>query len=395
MGRERMIKKGPDQKNYLKRAPEGKVPYDPRALASFRILGLQKKAGNQAVLDLLKSTLTRKGSGAEQGEEYEREAERKASGFLKPRGGKTLPGMDQNAERCSPPVEARLPPPIRTRFENGLGSAFGDVRIHRGAEADRLTRATKARALTVGQDIFFREREYHPETAEGRRLLAHELSHVIQQKAWAAKMGEAGLLGLQRQPEGESPEKTASEEGKEGQGMEFASSICQTLGVATTGLHIGELAIHSLETLADWATLAEGLALFVESMIAVLEAMEAGRKWGGVMGASYAIVAIAHGQEPPPPGKWMAEDAREGWDRQASQVKNAMREALTKNPKIFLASLARIKKMDPNQALDQVYLYLCEEQLQQTFLFFKIGGGLYRRATEVRLKWPGPEMDFR
>jgi hypothetical protein len=396
MGREKIITKAPVQQSRVNRTPQITAHYDPGSPTPHPILGLQKTAGNRAVLDFLKRGLAR--SGMPEGElegQYEREADRKASGDFIGQGNKPLPVMDKKEESSPPAGDGPLPSSIRTRFETGLGSPFGEVRIHHGAEADRLSRAAKARALTVGRDIYFRKGEYDPETMPGRKLLAHELTHVVQQRASAATLEESLRLPVQRKPEGETAEKSASEEIEEGKGMEFASSICQSLGVATASLHIQELAVHSLETLAEWATLAEGLALFVESMIAVLEAMEAGRKWGGVMGASYAIVAIAHGQEPPPPGKWMAEDAREGWDAQASKVKNAMKDALQKNPRAFLASMARIKKMDPNQALDQVYLYLCEEQLQQTFLFFKIGGVLYRRATEVRLIWPGPEMGFR
>jgi hypothetical protein len=74
----------------------------------------------------------------------------------------------------------------------GMGSAFGnsfdDVRIHDDDGAAALARSVAARAFTVGTDIFFGAGEYRPVTVAGGRLLAHELTHVIQQRG-AAKRG--------------------------------------------------------------------------------------------------------------------------------------------------------------------------------------------------------------
>ncbi|MCI0564120.1 MAG: DUF4157 domain-containing protein, partial [Nitrososphaera sp.] len=66
-----------------------------------------------------------------------------------------------------------------------MGSAFGvnfnKVRVHTDQRADTLNRALNARAFTTGQDIFFRQGEYSPGSLSGRELLAHELTHVVQQ----------------------------------------------------------------------------------------------------------------------------------------------------------------------------------------------------------------------
>ena len=61
-----------------------------------------------------------------------------------------------------------------------------DVRLHTGPDAGRAAQAVNARAFTVGSDIVFGEREFAPETDSGRRLLAHELAHVAQQRAGVA-----------------------------------------------------------------------------------------------------------------------------------------------------------------------------------------------------------------
>ncbi len=74
-----------------------------------------------------------------------------------------------------------LPVNEQAFFESRLGSDLGGVHIHADAEAARLSTALSARAFTVGKDIFFGSGEYRPGTTSGRRLLAHELAHVLQQ----------------------------------------------------------------------------------------------------------------------------------------------------------------------------------------------------------------------
>ena len=69
----------------------------------------------------------------------------------------------------------------RSFLEPRFGRELGHLRIHADSEADSLSRSLKARAFTVGRDIFFREGEYRPATERGRRLLAHEVTHTLQQ----------------------------------------------------------------------------------------------------------------------------------------------------------------------------------------------------------------------
>ena len=67
-------------------------------------------------------------------------------------------------------------------LEHDMGSALNDVRVHTDATANALARAVSARAFTVGSDIFFASGEYQPGTADGNRLVAHEVAHVLQQR---------------------------------------------------------------------------------------------------------------------------------------------------------------------------------------------------------------------
>jgi hypothetical protein len=69
----------------------------------------------------------------------------------------------------------------REHFESTLGVSFDDVRVHADSQADSLARSVSARAFTTGTDIYFAASQYRPGTIEGDRLIAHELTHVIQQ----------------------------------------------------------------------------------------------------------------------------------------------------------------------------------------------------------------------
>lgn len=69
----------------------------------------------------------------------------------------------------------------RAYFEPRFGHDFSQVRVHSGAAVERSARDVNARAYTVKHDIVFGPREYAPATSAGKRLLAHELAHVVQQ----------------------------------------------------------------------------------------------------------------------------------------------------------------------------------------------------------------------
>ena len=70
---------------------------------------------------------------------------------------------------------------VRGRMERAFGSDFSGVRVHTDAQSDRLNKSIQARAFTTGQDVFFRQGEYQPTDRGGQELLAHELTHVVQQ----------------------------------------------------------------------------------------------------------------------------------------------------------------------------------------------------------------------
>ncbi len=71
---------------------------------------------------------------------------------------------------------------VREPMETAFGADFSGVRVHTGLQADVLARSIQAKAFTTGQDVFFRQGAYAPESPGGQKLIAHELTHVVQQK---------------------------------------------------------------------------------------------------------------------------------------------------------------------------------------------------------------------
>ena len=70
---------------------------------------------------------------------------------------------------------------VREPMERSFGADFSDVQVHTDSEADTLNQKLNAKAFTTGQDIFFRQDEYNPNSDSGKKLIAHELTHVVQQ----------------------------------------------------------------------------------------------------------------------------------------------------------------------------------------------------------------------
>ncbi|MFN8394617.1 MAG: DUF4157 domain-containing protein [Bacteroidia bacterium] len=76
-----------------------------------------------------------------------------------------------------------LAPDTKEHMEGAIGADFSGVRVHKGDEAKGMSQDLNAQAFTHGNDIYFNEGKYNPGTTEGDRLLAHELTHTVQQGA--------------------------------------------------------------------------------------------------------------------------------------------------------------------------------------------------------------------
>jgi hypothetical protein len=93
--------------------------------------------------------------------------------------------LDQESESAIQSARgsgAPLDPDTRERMENAFGVDLGFVRVHSGPASRDLNERVQARAFTVGGDIFFRDSVPDAQTRPGQELLAHELTHTIQQR---------------------------------------------------------------------------------------------------------------------------------------------------------------------------------------------------------------------
>lgn len=151
---------------------------------------LQRTVGNQAVNQLLASederlrvglppATTTDDSATAVGEVVHRKSAAPRIG----RDGGPVP--DDLAERIQSQSGsgAALDPDTSARMETAFGDSFSDVRIHADGEADALNQNVGAVAFTLGNDIFFRRGAYAPGAPDGRELLGHELTHVVQQRS--------------------------------------------------------------------------------------------------------------------------------------------------------------------------------------------------------------------
>jgi outer membrane protein OmpA-like peptidoglycan-associated protein len=84
-----------------------------------------------------------------------------------------------------------LPAATRAFFEPRFGADFSHVRVHTGSRAEEAAKSIGAKAFTLGRDIGFNRGQYAPESNKGRRLLAHELTHVVQQNGSRLQRAES------------------------------------------------------------------------------------------------------------------------------------------------------------------------------------------------------------
>jgi hypothetical protein len=114
-----------------------------------------------------------------------------------------------------------LPTTTRKAMEVRFGHAFDNVRIHADDHADEASRSLQAKAYTVGDSIAFRDGAFAPHTSDGEELLAHELTHVVQQSA-SGPVGSA--LGLEVSEPDDASEREADQIAQEASGPAFADA---------------------------------------------------------------------------------------------------------------------------------------------------------------------------
>ncbi len=103
-----------------------------------------------------------------------------------------------------------LPSETRSEMTQKFGYPFGSVRVHNDQQSDQLSRKLQANAFTIGNNIFFRQGAFDPNSTQGKRTLTHELTHVVQQQSSAATSGRLKLGKPGDQYEQEADQVAAS-----------------------------------------------------------------------------------------------------------------------------------------------------------------------------------------
>ena len=107
-------------------------------------------------------------------------------------GGVAVDSQTESGIMSSRGGGSSLPTALRSRMETGFGADFSNVRIHNDSTAASLSNSIQAKAFTYGNDIYFNRGQYSPETTEGQRLVAHELTHVAQGTGRVSRYGGRG-----------------------------------------------------------------------------------------------------------------------------------------------------------------------------------------------------------
>jgi len=220
-----------------------------KATAADQILHLQSTIGNQAVQRLFESgTIQAKLKIGTPNDKYEKEADRVADQVMrmpepkisrqpveeeeeeliqpKPIAAQITPlvqrQVEPEEEEEEEPIQAKgdnsstavttpglessinslrgggqpLPESIREYFEPRFGSSFSQVKVHNNLQAANIAKSINAKAFTKGNDVIFNSGQYSPETSSGKRLLAHELTHVVQQTPFRAYKVMPNVLSI-------------------------------------------------------------------------------------------------------------------------------------------------------------------------------------------------------
>jgi hypothetical protein len=164
--------KGPTSQEEMKSSrrkrsqPAKTTPAAAGGEAARPLASLQRQVGNRAVQRLL----------AQRSADGSTELDDDTAGRINQQRGGGQP-LDSGAQK---------------QMAESTGEDFSQVKVHTGPEADTLNHQLGAKAFTTGQDVFFRSGAYQPHTTSGQELLAHELTHVVQQRQGAVS-GESRM----------------------------------------------------------------------------------------------------------------------------------------------------------------------------------------------------------
>jgi hypothetical protein len=148
---------------------------------------------------------------------------------MAPQPQEAVVGMEDKLERLrrSRGNGRPLAEPLREHMASSLGADLSHVHVHTDGEADRLSHDLNAQAFTIGRDVYFAAGKYDPTSRGGQRLLAHELTHVVQQ---SGRLGGSSDMLVQRNCE--TVEECLEDIGRVQESLR-AAIVEQALGPAT------------------------------------------------------------------------------------------------------------------------------------------------------------------
>lgn len=223
------------------------------------LLKLQRQVGNQVVRQLIQAKL----KFSQPTDSHEQEADRTAAEVVSGSSRVELRNCISDSAGCDTGVinrtvevapaaaSAHLPgavlnslgqgralePTTRAFMESRFGCDFGRVRLHTDERAASLAESLNARAFTVSPDIVFGANEYAPQTAEGGRLLAHELAHTIQQ---SSADHPPGVISRQELPASGAPQITPVADAGVAQESSIVQSVIDALSQPSPVAGIGD-----------------------------------------------------------------------------------------------------------------------------------------------------------
>jgi hypothetical protein len=226
---------------------------------------------------------------------------------------KTLSGAGRaTGEALEPGVEAArrtgqpLDPVVRAFFEPRFGYDFSRVRVHTGAEAEQSARDVNAHAYTVGNNIVFGINRFAPESNNGRKLIAHELTHIVQQN---------GKVPVVRRKKLKTPYRAQIVSVKESGGTVQACQDVNATGCRTDVLTPGMEVTITVEFVG-------GVWLFAQNLPEVAVKALYGQKWIYVP-AKYILRLPEAKAQPAPKPKAKSETKTEA-DARIEQLLNAI-----------------------------------------------------------------------
>jgi hypothetical protein len=138
------------------------------------------------------------------------------------------PVLDVVSSGSGQPLEE----PVRADMESRLGHSFSDVRVHTGEAAHHSAASVNAHAYTVGSNIVFQRDKYDPGSDGGRTMLAHELTHVVQQRSGPVD-GTATGSGVRVSDPSDRFEREAAATAERAMAVPAAPVVAQRSGAGT------------------------------------------------------------------------------------------------------------------------------------------------------------------